>query len=201
MKVIFAKDWSVVERTARTRDHGHCRRTRTGGHESLVSPRGKVLENGMPRFSRRLAEGVFDIRDLKRRTEELVHFIAAFRIEHNLRDNQIIAVGYSNGANIAVSLLLLHPSSLLGAVLFCAIVPFQPDSRPDLNRTSAFMTSGRLDPIALPENALELARIFKDAGADVSVHRERGGHQLGPEDMETARKWLLSVSKNREGGR
>ena len=67
----------------------------------------------------------------------------------------------------------------------------------DLNRTSVFMSSGRLDPIALLENALELARIFKDAGADVSLHWERGGHQLGPEDIETARKWLLSVSKNR----
>ena len=147
----------------------------------MVSPRGKVLENGMPRFFRRLAEDVFDIPDLKRLTEELVHFIAAFRIEHKLRDNRIIAVGYSNGANIAVSLLLLHPSSLFGGVLFRAMVPFQPDSRPDLNGTSVFMSSGRLDPIALQENALELARIFKEAGADVSLHWERGGHQLGPE--------------------
>ena len=96
VQVIFAWDWSMVERTAWTQDHGLCRHTRTGGHESLVSPRGKVLENGMPRFFRRLAEGVFDIPDLKRRTEELVHFIAAFRIEHKLRDNRIIAVGYRN---------------------------------------------------------------------------------------------------------
>jgi len=167
----------------------------------LVSPRGKVLENGMPRFFRRLAEGVFDIPDLKRRTKELVHFIAAFRIEHKLSDNRIIAVGYSNGANIAVSLLLLHPSSLFGAFLFGAMVPFQPDSRPDLNGTSVFMSSGRLDPIALQENALELARSFKDAGADVSLRWERGGHPLGPEDIETTRKWLLSVSKNRGRGR
>jgi predicted esterase len=200
VQVIFARDWSMVERTARTQDHGQGRRTRTGGHESLVSQRGKVLENGMPRFFRRLAEGVFDIPDLKRRTKELVYLIAAFRIEHKLSDNRIIAVRCSNGANIAVSLLLLHPSSLCGAVLFRAMAPFQPDSRPDLNGTSVFMSFGQLDPIALPENALELARIFKDAGADVSLHRERGGHQLRPEDIETARKWLLSVNKNRGRG-
>jgi predicted esterase len=124
----------MVERTAQTQDHGQCRRTRTGGHQSLVSPRGKVLENGMPRFFRRLVEGVFDIADLTRRAKEVVHFIAAFRVERKLRDNR------SNGANIAVSLLLLHPSSPFGAVLFRVMVPFQPDSRPDLNDTWAFMS-------------------------------------------------------------
>ncbi len=147
---------------------------------ALLSPRGKVLENGMPRFFRRLAEGVFDIADLKQRTDELAAFISNSRVQYSLEKNPLIAVGYSNGANIAASLLLLHPSLLSGAVLLRAMVPFEPQTRAELSGIPIFMSAGQFDPIVARENTLELARIFEDAGANVSLYWHRGGHQLRP---------------------
>lgn len=161
---------------------------------ALLSLRGKVLENGQPRFFRRLAEGVFDLPDLKRRTDELAAFLAAFRIQHGLERNSLIAIAYSNGANIAASLLLLHPLSLSSAVLFRAMVPFEPDSRPDLNGTALFLSAGQLDPIVPAENTTRLARLFREAGADVFLHWHRGGHQLATDDIEAATSWLRGSS-------
>ncbi len=157
---------------------------------ALLSPRGKVLENGMPRFFRRLAEGVFDLPDLKRRTNELAEFISAMRTEYKLETNKLIAVGYSNGANIAASLLLLHPRTLSGAALFRAMVPFQPAALPDLAGVPLFLSGGRRDPIVPAHNTLELAQMFQAANADVSLHWDGGGHQLGLGDMDAARRGL-----------
>ncbi len=114
---------------------------------SLLSPRGKILENGMPRFFRRLAEGVFDLEDLKMRTNELADFVAAAVRHYKLDAEKIVGVGYSNGANIAASMLLLRPELLRAAVLFRAMVPLIPDNMPDLSSVHVWIGAGNEDPI------------------------------------------------------
>src|SRR6201991_3141371 len=114
---------------------------------SLLSPRGKILEDGMPRFFRRLAEGVFDLEDLKTRTNELADFVAAAVGHYKLVADHIIGVGYSNGANIAASMLLLRPEIMHAAVLFRSMVPLIPDKLPDLSRVHIWMGAGDQDPI------------------------------------------------------
>ncbi len=130
----------------------------------LLSPAGKVLERGMPRFFRRLAEGVFDQEDLARRTEELAVFIEAAVRTYGLRKEGIVAVGFSNGANIAASLLLRRAGILRGAVLLSPMVPFEPVAVPDQTGTAVFIGAGRRDPIAPAEQAERLAVILKGRG-------------------------------------
>jgi predicted esterase/catechol 2,3-dioxygenase-like lactoylglutathione lyase family enzyme len=156
----------------------------------LLSPRGKVLERGAPRFFRRLAEGVFDQEDLARRTEELAQFIEAAAKTYELNRDGIVAVGFSNGANIAASLLLSRPGLLRGAVLLSPMVPFEPDAPPDLTGTSVFIGAGRADSIAPPEQAEHLAEMLRRAGAAVTVHWEPGGHTLTDGEVDAARQWL-----------
>ena len=157
---------------------------------ALLSPRGQVLESGMPRFFRRLAEGLFDLEDLKLRTEELVRFINDARSKYGLEHSKIIAVGYSNGANIASSVLLTYPDLLAGAVLFRPMVPFVPQRTPDLRNVGVFLAAGRADPITPPEQTSALAQILQTAGAQVSIHWHAGGHELGQDDVAAARDWL-----------
>ncbi len=156
----------------------------------LLSPRGKVLERGAPRFFRRLAEGVFDQEDLARRTEELAHFIEAATKTYELDPEGIVAVGFSNGANIAASLLLRRPGLLRGAVLLSPIVPFEPDVPPDLTGTSVFIGAGRTDSIAPPAQADHLGEMLRRAGAAVMIHWEPGGHSLTDGEVAAARQWL-----------
>jgi phospholipase/carboxylesterase/glyoxalase family protein len=151
----------------------------------------------MPRFFRRIAEGVFDLEDLKLRTDELAGFIGKARVHYGLGENPLIAVGYSNGANIAASLMLRHPRHLSAAVLFRAMVPFQPDVRPDLDGVPIFLGAGQTDPIVPAEKTVELANIFQAAGAQVSVHWHPGGHELGTDDVAAARLWLSQLSFER----
>ena len=165
---------------------------------ALLSPRGKVLEHGMPRFFRRLAEGVFDIPDLKFRTHELARFIEAAREEYGITGD-IFAVGYSNGANIAASLMLLHPRTVAGAVLFRVMAPFVPDVLPDLKRTQALVAGGRRDPIVPQTNTIQLAEMLQSAGAAVSLHWHDGGHELAQDDVEAARSWLAAIQAPRTG--
>ena len=162
---------------------------------ALLSVRGKVLENGMPRFFRRFAEGVFDVEDLKFRASELSGFIDAARKQYGLENKKLVAVGYSNGANIAAGLILLHPHQLPAAVLLRAMVPFKVDSVPNLADTSILMNAGRRDLIASPENVNELAGIFTAGGADVSIHWHNGGHELGQDDIEAAKSWLVKPAR------
>jgi predicted esterase/catechol 2,3-dioxygenase-like lactoylglutathione lyase family enzyme len=157
----------------------------------MLSPRGKVLERGAPRCFRRLAEGVFDQEDLARRTEELAQFIAAAARTYELDRDGIVAVGFSNGANIAASLLLRRPGVLRGAVLLSPMVPFEPDARPDLTGTSVFIGAGRADSIAPPEQAERLADLLRQAGAAVTVHWEPGGHAVTEREVDAARQWLM----------
>ncbi len=156
----------------------------------LLSPRGKVLERGAPRFFRRLAEGVFDQEDLARRTEELAQFIEAAARTYELDRAGMVAVGFSNGANIAASLLLRRPGLLRGAVLLSPMIPFEPDTLPDLTGTSVFIGAGRADSIAPPAQAEQLAELLRRAGAAVHIHWEPGGHTLTDGEVEAARQWL-----------
>jgi len=157
---------------------------------SLLSPRGKILENGLPRFFRRLAEGVFDEEDLIHRSNELADFIAETVTSYSLDSGRIYAVGYSNGANIAASLLLLRPGVLTGAALLRAMVPLTPEVLPKLNGISVLMLSGRYDPVVPEENARRLAALLTSAGATVSLHFENAAHQLTENTLEAVRGWL-----------
>jgi predicted esterase len=167
----------------------------------LLSPRGKVLERGAPRFFRRLAEGVFDQEDLARRTEELAAFVEAATLSYHLEPDGIVAVGFSNGANIAASLLLRRPGLLRGAVLLSPMVPFEPDALPRLEGTAVFIGAGRSDPIALPEQAERLARLLQHAGAEVHLHWDPDGHAVTQEELDAAREWLVRnlTSASRHG--
>ena len=161
---------------------------------ALLSPRGKVLENGMPRFFRRLAEGVFDLPDLRHRTRELSDFIAGARHEYQIA-GQILAVGYSNGANIAASLMLLYPGVLSGAVLFRAMIPFVPDALPQLKGTKILLLAGLRDAIVPRDQPARLADIFERAGATVSLQWDDGGHELSPNDFAVANRWLNHLNE------
>jgi phospholipase/carboxylesterase len=163
----------------------------------LLSPRGKVLENGMPRFFRRLAEGVFDIEDLRFRARELVDFLSAARKVYDLGETPPIAVGYSNGANIAGALLLLHPGSLSGALLLRPMVPLVPEVLPRLDGIPVLIAAGRNDPIVPPTQARALADLLGSAGADVTVHGSVAGHGLTREDLEIGERWMNAAAAHR----
>ena len=162
---------------------------------AILSLRGKVLENGVaPRFFRRLAEGVFDIEDLKFRTNELADFVNDASKFYGFDLQRIIAVGYSNGANIASSILLLRPEILSAAILFRAMVPLVPDIIPDLTNKHIFMSSGLYDPIIPKQEAERLFGLFKKAGAKVSLNWQDSGHDLTMEEVQKAKEWLHSSS-------
>jgi predicted esterase len=158
----------------------------------ILSPRGKVVENGMyPRFFRRLAEGVFDTEDLKFRTNELANFVKDASKAYGFDIRHVIAVGYSNGANIASSMLLLRSEILSAAILFRAMVPLVPQVLPDLTNKHIFMSSGLYDPIVSKQDAERLFDLFKKTGANVSLHWQISGHELVMEDVNKAKEWLL----------
>lgn len=156
----------------------------------MLSPRGKVLERGAPRFFRRIAEGVFDQEDLSRRTEELAAFVEAAATTYQLERDGIVAVGFSNGANIAASMLFRRPGLLRGAVLFSPMVPFEPETLPRLDGTAVFIGAGRSDQIAPASQAERLATLLREAGADVTVHWEPGGHALTRAELAAAHEWI-----------
>jgi predicted esterase len=162
---------------------------------ALLSPRGQVLENGMPRFFRRLAEGVFDLDDLRRRTADLAQFVGAAAEAYQFDPKRVIAVGYSNGANIAASLMLLYPRVLAGAVLFHAMVPLVPDELPDLSGVPVFMGAGQFDPLIPPAQTERLGLMLQQAGADVALHWEAGGHALSMAEVQAATAWLQDKTK------
>ena len=160
---------------------------------AFLSPRGRVLENGAPRFFRRHAEGVFDHEDLVNRTHELAEFVEAATADYGLDPARIFAVGFSNGANIAASLLLLHPGLLAGAVLLRAMVPFEPETPPDLSETPVYLAAGRSDQLVPPENTERLAELLREAGAEVTLEWQSGGHNIGRAEVEAAHDWLANV--------
>jgi len=160
---------------------------------ALLSPRGRVLEGSMPRFFRRFAEGRFDLDDVRVRAGELAAFLDEAASTYNLDPARMVAVGYSNGANIAHPTMLLHPSSLAGAALLHAQYVLEPDPLPSLNGRPVFLAAGQADPIVPIGEARRLADVLTAAGATVTPFWSPGGHALSREDVAQARQWLNSA--------
>lgn len=160
---------------------------------ALLSVRGQVSEHGMPRFFRRLSEGVFDEADVVRRARDLAVFVGKARKAYGLAAP--VALGFSNGANIAAALLLLHPGVLQGAVLLRAMVPLAQPPHPDLAGTDVLLVSGANDPIVPAANGAALAAMLSAAGASVEHRVLPGGHQLGQADVTLTRRWLEERTK------
>lgn len=156
---------------------------------SVLSVRGNVLENGMPRYFRRIAEGVFDEEDLIFRTKELNEFLNDAAKEYKFDRKNIVAIGYSNGANIAASLLFHYENALKGAILHHPMVPRRGIELPNLADTSVFIAAGTNDPICPAEESTELKSLLENANAEVQIHWENYGHQLTQSEIAAARKW------------
>lgn len=155
----------------------------------LLSPRGQVLEQGMPRFFRRLAEGVPDQADLVARTHALADFVLAAAAQYGFDPSRVTAVGFSNGANIAGSLMLLRPEILAGAVLLRPMLPFVPAHLPALAGRRVLVAAGKSDPIVTPAQSEALAELLRRAGAEVTLHWSPGGHVLERGDLAAAATW------------
>ncbi len=155
---------------------------------ALLSPRGNVMENGARRFFRRLAPGVFDEADIKLRAKELADFVSGFELPN------VFALGYSNGANIAAAVMLLHPGVLQGAVLLRPMTPLTPETLPDLAGTRVLIQAGVEDNMTTPENTQGLARLFNSCGASVEVRWMDAGHDLGPGDFQAAKEFFASLN-------
>lgn len=164
---------------------------------ALLSPRGNVLENGMPRFFRRHAEGVFDLEDLRERAAELAEFVRAAEQAYDLPAGGTVAVGYSNGANMAAALLLLHPGTLAGAVLFRAMVPLVPEPLPNLRGVPVYLAAGQIDPMVPGAETERLAELLRRAGAAVTLEWHESGHGLTQEDLDAASVWLRGTFARR----
>jgi phospholipase/carboxylesterase len=157
----------------------------------LLSPRGTVLENGMPRFFRRLAEGVFDEEDVRRRAQQLAVFIDEAVARYSILPP--IALGYSNGANIAAAVLLTRPEALAGAILLRATAPLSQSPPVDMAGKRILIVSGKSDPIISSEGAARLASLFRQSGATVEHRILPTGHELSQTDVTLARAWLREV--------
>ncbi|MDI3341772.1 MAG: alpha/beta hydrolase [Sphaerobacter sp.] len=155
-----------------------------------LSPRGTVVEDGAYRFFRRLAPGVFDVEDLMLRTHALADFVDAAADAHEFVGRPVVAVGYSNGANIAASLLLLRPSVLAGAVLFRAMLPLEPKRVPDLRGMPVFLAAARFDEMMPIEAVERLAALLRAGGAALTVHWQPASHALTAQDMHEAATWV-----------
>jgi phospholipase/carboxylesterase len=166
-----------------------------------LSPRGKVLENGMPRFFRRLAEGVFDLDDLRKRTDELADFVEGAGSAYDFGERRPVAVGLSNGANIAGAMLLLRPSVLGGALLIRPMVPLVPDDLPDLQGIPVQINAGQVDPLVPGRQSEALAKLLTDARASVNLRWIAGGHALTREDLDVGRAWFGVSSLSHAAGR
>lgn len=158
--------------------------------QPLLSPLGKVREQGRPRWFRRLEEGVFDEADLRKRAGELAAFLDRAREAYPQAPERYVAIGFSNGANIAASLLLLHPGALQGAVLLRAMTPLVPDALPGLDSLPVYVASGERDPLVPAEDVERLVEMLERAGADVTHRVADAGHGLDPSEIDPIRGWL-----------
>jgi phospholipase/carboxylesterase len=157
---------------------------------AILSPRGNVLENGAPRFFRRLAEGVFDPKEVRSRAEELARFIRAATVTYALDPDRIFALGYSNGANVASTVMLVEPGVLQAAILFRPMVVYEPTEEKDLDGSAVFISAGRMDPIVPTDSVERLIKLFESAHADVTVKWQLAGHSLVPSEVREAADWL-----------
>jgi len=161
---------------------------------SILSPRGKVLEDGMPRFFRRLAEGVFEIVDLRFRTNELADFVQKASKTYTFNLKRTMAIGYSNGANIAASILLLRPEILSGAILFRPMIPLVSHTLPNLSSKHVLISAGLHDPIVPKYRTEDLFDLLKKAEANVSIQWQNSGHELTQIDIKAAKDWVTTSS-------
>ena len=157
---------------------------------AILSPRGNVLENGAPRFFKRLAEGVFDPKEVRSRAEELTHFIRAAVARYDLDASRIYALGYSNGANIASTVMFIEPRLLQGAVLFRPMLVYEPEKQGDLSSASVFISAGRMDPIVPVKSVERLAELFESSRAETTLKWQQTGHNLVPSEVREAADWL-----------
>jgi len=162
---------------------------------NLLSPRGQVLEHGMPRFFRRLEIGVFDEADLAKRVLDLGRFVRAASKHYGFDAARVRALGYSNGANTAAAMLLLDPTLLEGAALLRAILPLTPPGKPDLSGRSVLIAAGRHDPYAPIERVEALASLLNQSGAAVDLRWSDRGHELAPEEIEATADWLDALRR------
>jgi predicted esterase len=160
---------------------------------AILSPRGKILENGAPRFFKRLAEGVFDLDDLKFRTGELSDFMEKASDLYKFNLERVVAIGYSNGANMAASLLLLRPRVVSTAILFRPMVPLVPEILPKLSSKNIFVSGGLYDPIVPKVETERLVDLLKKCGANIFVHWENSGHELRSQEITVTRNWLSNL--------
>jgi len=157
---------------------------------AVLSPRGNVLENGAPRFFKRLAEGVFDPKEVRFRAEELARFIRAATVTYRLDPERIFAFGYSNGANVASTAMLVEPGIFRGTVLFRPMVVYEPTERADLSGSALLVSAGRMDPIVPTESVERLVQILESANAEVTLKWQLTGHSLVPSEVREAADWL-----------
>jgi predicted esterase len=157
---------------------------------AILSPRGNVLENGAPRFFKRLAEGVFDPKEVRSRAEELARFIRAAILKYGLNSERVFALGFSNGANVASTVMFIEPGLLRGAILLRPMVVFEPDERPDLSAAGVLISAGRMDPIVPTESVERLVELFEASHAEVTLRWQLGGHNLLPSEIREAAEWL-----------
>jgi predicted esterase len=157
---------------------------------AILSPRGNVLENGAPRFFKRLAEGVFDPEEVRSRAEELARFIQGAASRYALDPKRIFALGYSNGANAASTVMFLEPNLIKGAVLLRPMLVYEPEGSVDLSGSSVFISAGRLDPIVPVRSVEQVVAIFESAGAKVTLKWQSVGHNLVPSEVSEAAAWL-----------
>lgn len=158
-------------------------------HFNVLSVRGEIQENGMNRFFKRLAEGIFDEEDLVLRTHQLKDFVDMKAIEYGFDHSKVIAIGYSNGANIAASILFHYQNAFDKAILLHPMVPIRKEL-PDLTNISIFIGAGKNDPICPPEQSIELERLFIKANAEVQLHWENNGHRLTQSELDAVKDWL-----------
>jgi phospholipase/carboxylesterase len=161
---------------------------------AVLSPRGLVLENGMPRFFRRLSEGVFDEEDLVYRADELADFVRAASARHGLAPQTLVAVGFSNGANIASAMLFRHPDVLRGALLVAAMVPYSSPPDADLTGLPVLVSNGSIDPMISREETLQLEQQLRERGAEVTDLSHPGGHRIDQDALERAAAILRTLN-------
>jgi predicted esterase len=157
---------------------------------AILSPRGNVLENGAPRFFRRLAEGVFEPKEVRSRAEELARFIRAAVITYRLDPTRVFALGYSNGANVASTVMFVEPGILQGAILFRPMLVYEPSEKNDLAGSAVFISAGRMDPVVPTASVERLVELFESGHAEVTLKWQLAGHNLVPSEVSEAADWL-----------
>jgi phospholipase/carboxylesterase len=157
---------------------------------AILSPRGNVLENGAPRFFGRVSEGVFDPKEVHSRAEELARFIRGATVTYRLEPSRIFALGYSNGANVASTVMLVEPDIFRGAILLRPMLVYEPSESSDLSGKAVAISSGRMDPIVPADSVERLVELLESAGADVTLKWQLTGHNLTPGEVREAADWL-----------